>query len=1092
MTDYTGFIPFIPSPQLAYPKPISNVQLNTPVFPTNSWVQTALIDTIPTNQPGIPQVFNNNNRVINLVPWYVTVCYEAREIGDNNNIFGLSHTNECDLTNTTTEGILLIQESPSFDIIIGENTYESMIFEKLDDFVSIFKQTPSLSVPGNHVRGIFSRGSAFITFVYSNAPVYLRFGGRLIIQEMTNPSPNVYSLTLEEFYTTGYNTSFFIGTNGEPPRVNESYFYDQYTQVLSPIPGGSNNITAVLNGNVLTVQMFGTTVTNGPNVFNVVGSIPGYTFQKLNDTTFSVNAISNDPIFTVSVIIAQAPVFLLSYRSSRNLIYNIVTNASLVRDAQTLTSPAFSGQLQIISGSLLSTSTAYLEGGSVSNYADDGSYDVNWLISGQLSGQIPIYGPNHWNSYNISNMTFTGIILNDPTYGDMNLYLLNSSSQTITSRFAPKNILSIPLGPPLLTNTDFNSTIVERINKDINQYLPIGVPGSSPYGAGTKASALGRLLMLWLRTATQMNNTTNINNLNTNMKNSMDAWLNGTNPNSGAGPADSFHLMHETTWGGLIVPADYYVNLVLDPPAPGSFDNSYYNDHHFQYGYLIYALYCIELYNPGYYRDRPQYHNQILHLMLDFVNPTISQFSWKTRHKDWYAGHSWATGLSLAVNRQQESVTEAINGYYAVYLLCNILGEEGATIPGLSTIKSCASCCIYNELLAAQKYYHFDAPNSNQGILERAAAVALLQLKGKSYQANFVPIPSNSNARTTGWYGITSLPFTEITRSILTQEWVNRVQNISYIFNGIRKFSYATTEDLVTGLVNASGNPVEIMQVFSLSNLTPNENIIPNPNNVLEWGLIGIEILMFGVINNNAFSSALASAALTFDAGLPNIVHETDTLSNIKYLAMYLTNDYPSTENQREIVNEGGIDTENEEIVTFKFRPSKFIRSKDNDEFVPTIQLTVDMDGTNSTNHNNVIQALYTIQDTKCHTKDKCCDKSCKGIYTTVIRTTRTNIAFLIDTGGIIVISKNLTYKIAAFDGDPIKVIAYAFMKYGLSRLLYGKLKYKYLLRRYNEKFFRDLANSRFFRFIEFFEGILVDQYGNPFTLQGYDKYFIY
>lgn len=61
-------------------------------------------------------------------------------------------------------------------------------------------------------------------------------------------------------------------------------------------------------------------------------------------------------------------------------------------------------------------------------------------------------------------------------------------------------------------------------------------------------------------------------------------------------------------------------------------------------------------------------------------------------------------------------------------------------------------------------------------------------------------------------------------------------------------------------------------------------------------------------------------------------------------------------------------------------------------------------------------------------------------------------------------------------------IVKYSMSKYFLSKLLYGDFNIKYLLRKYNNKFLKDLKNSEFNNFVEFFTvGELVD----------YDKYFL-
>ncbi len=60
-------------------------------------------------------------------------------------------------------------------------------------------------------------------------------------------------------------------------------------------------------------------------------------------------------------------------------------------------------------------------------------------------------------------------------------------------------------------------------------------------------------------------------------------WLKGTNANP---------LLYDTTWGGLVLQSG-----LSNPYA--NFGNTYYNDHHFQYGYLAYTAAVIAKFDPG-------------------------------------------------------------------------------------------------------------------------------------------------------------------------------------------------------------------------------------------------------------------------------------------------------------------------------------------------------------------------------------------------------------------------------------------------------------------------------------------------------------
>ena len=48
----------------------------------------------------------------------------------------------------------------------------------------------------------------------------------------------------------------------------------------------------------------------------------------------------------------------------------------------------------------------------------------------------------------------------------------------------------------------------------------------------------------------------------------------------------------------------------------------------------------------------------------------------KARHEDFYAGHSWASGIFfMGQGKAQESSSEAANAYYGAYLLATSLGD---------------------------------------------------------------------------------------------------------------------------------------------------------------------------------------------------------------------------------------------------------------------------------------------------------------------------------------------------------------------------------------------------------------------------------
>ena len=78
------------------------------------------------------------------------------------------------------------------------------------------------------------------------------------------------------------------------------------------------------------------------------------------------------------------------------------------------------------------------------------------------------------------------------------------------------------------------------------------------------------------------------------------------------------------------------------------FGNTYYNDHHFHYGYHILAAATIGHVDQEWAMANKDYVNL---LVRDVANPSKDdKFFPMWRSFDWYHGHSWAHGLYAAAD----------------------------------------------------------------------------------------------------------------------------------------------------------------------------------------------------------------------------------------------------------------------------------------------------------------------------------------------------------------------------------------------------------------------------------------------------------
>ncbi|KAK4454002.1 hypothetical protein QBC34DRAFT_175335 [Podospora aff. communis PSN243] len=121
-----------------------------------------------------------------------------------------------------------------------------------------------------------------------------------------------------------------------------------------------------------------------------------------------------------------------------------------------------------------------------------------------------------------------------------------------------------------------------------------------------------------------------------------------------------YPLLYESAWGGVVSSAAYVTG-----DAGADFGNSYYNDHHFHYGYFIYTAAVIGHLDPAWINVNKPFVNT---LVRDISNPSTRDKVFPVwRCFDWYHGHSWAHGLFESLDgKDQESSSEDSMHAYAI------------------------------------------------------------------------------------------------------------------------------------------------------------------------------------------------------------------------------------------------------------------------------------------------------------------------------------------------------------------------------------------------------------------------------------------
>jgi endo-1,3(4)-beta-glucanase len=137
-----------------------------------------------------------------------------------------------------------------------------------------------------------------------------------------------------------------------------------------------------------------------------------------------------------------------------------------------------------------------------------------------------------------------------------------------------------------------------------------------------------------------------------------------------------FPLVYDTDWKGVVSSATYVTG-----DSGADFGNSYYNDHHFHYGYFISAAAVIGYLDPSWLAKNVDYVNT---LVRDVSNPSSQdQYFPVFRSFDWYNGHSWAKGLfESGDGKDEESSSEDAMFAYGLKMWGKTIGDASMEARG--------------------------------------------------------------------------------------------------------------------------------------------------------------------------------------------------------------------------------------------------------------------------------------------------------------------------------------------------------------------------------------------------------------------------
>jgi endo-1,3(4)-beta-glucanase len=278
-----------------------------------------------------------------------------------------------------------------------------------------------------------------------------------------------------------------------------------------------------------------------------------------------------------------------------------------------------------------------------------GTYGYQYTIAGKSSSSVLHFAlPHHMASFDSTTQkTATGIYLQSTTMGRMRAY---TAAKWTMIESLPNDIRFLPGGTSI---NAFSNKALSAIRSAASADVQIDVSSQtnldSQYFAG---KALAKYAEICLVANDLLKDSSLTATCVAKLKTAIAVFANNK---------QSVPLAYETSWKGLVSTAGF-------SDAGADFGNTYYNDHHYHYGYFVHAAAILAHIDPTWLTTaNVAYVNA---LIRDVANPSDSDpYFPVSRSFDWFVGHSWSKGIfASADGKDEESGSEDYNFAYAMKL----------------------------------------------------------------------------------------------------------------------------------------------------------------------------------------------------------------------------------------------------------------------------------------------------------------------------------------------------------------------------------------------------------------------------------------
>ncbi|MFZ1377223.1 MAG: glycosyl hydrolase [Geothrix sp.] len=196
--------------------------------------------------------------------------------------------------------------------------------------------------------------------------------------------------------------------------------------------------------------------------------------------------------------------------------------------------------------------------------------------------------------------------------------------------------------------------LADVLKSDVRKARPMMLEiGNGPYWQG---KGLQRIVQL-MNVAEQQGDLEARDGLLKLLKGRVEQWFSGADRKT--------YFRYSKTLGTLVAYPEEYFSV------------EQVNDHHFHYGYWIFAMAQIALRDPA-WAAKDKWGGMVDKLIADIATPTRggAEFPF-LRNFDPYESHSWASGIGLGpFGNNQESSSEAVNAWAGLILWAEVTGDR--------------------------------------------------------------------------------------------------------------------------------------------------------------------------------------------------------------------------------------------------------------------------------------------------------------------------------------------------------------------------------------------------------------------------------